>query len=210
LPEWNDYQDKAVPSNTFITANEIHVPVNEKIRLKLKSSDVIHSLWFPNLSGKKDIIPGKDRDMVIRADRQGIWQGRCGEYCGNQHALMGLTLIAESKGSYEAWKASQRMPARQPQTAAEKRGQEIFQTSACVLCHVIRSETSKGFSNVAPELTHLKSRLSIGAGAAPNTKGHLGGWIIDPHGLKPGVHMPTNLQEPQDFQDLLTYLESLK
>ncbi|MDB5477595.1 MAG: cytochrome c oxidase subunit 2 [Alphaproteobacteria bacterium] len=198
------------PSDVFTTANEIHVPLNTKIRLILKSSDVIHSVWFPNLAGKRDIIPGHDQDLFIRVDKEGTWQGRCGEFCGMQHAFMGLTLFAEPKPAFEAWEKAQRLPAEEPQSAEEKHGKEVFTTGACAMCHVIRGTDSTGYSSNAPDLTHLKSRATIGAGAAANTKGDLGGWILDPHGIKPGVHMPTISQEPQDFQALLSYLETLK
>ncbi len=207
---WDLRYESAEQSEIFKTANEIHVPVGKKVRLLLKSSDVIHSLWFPNLSGKKDIMPGRDQDLYIRADREGTWLGRCAEFCGLQHARMELRLIAESNEKFEAWKTQQRLPAVEPATAEEIRGRNIFVSTSCNLCHTIRQVNSTGYSSNAPDLTHLKSRATIGAGAAPNDKGSVGGWIIDPHGLKPGVHMPTNLQEPKDFQALLTYLESLK
>jgi len=197
------------PNKVFTTANELHVPVGETIRLILKSNDVIHSVWVPNVAGKRDIIPGQDNFVTIRLDKEGVWHGRCAEFCGFQHAFMGLTVIAEPAEKFEEWRNAQLAPAVAPSSDEEKRGQQVFANTACALCHVIRG-TSPGHSGRAPELTHLKSRSSIGAGVAPNTKGHLGGWIIDPHGLKPGVHMPVNLQNSEDFQALLAYLEILK
>jgi cytochrome c oxidase subunit II len=198
------------PSAQFTTANELHVPSGSTVKLKLRSSDVIHSFWIPNVAGKRDIIPGRENEATIRVDRDGVWHGRCAEFCGYQHAFMGLTLIAETPDKFEKWKASQRLPAAAPQSDEEKRGQEIFETGSCGACHVIRGTSADGHSNYAPELTHLKSRSSIGAGAAPNVKGYLGAWILDPHGIKPGVHMPPNLQNADDFQALLAYLEILK
>ena len=198
------------PAELFTTANEIHVPVGRKVRLTLQSNDVIHSLWFPNLSGKRDIIPGREQHLVIRADRPGRWRGRCGEFCGLQHAKMGLLLVAEPPEVFAAWQQAQRLPAAEPATPEEQRGRAIFQQGPCALCHAIRDAATAAYSNTAPDLTHLKSRSTIGAGAAPNTKGHLGGWVLDPHGIKPGVHMPPILQEPGDFQALLAYLETLK
>ncbi|MDD5460070.1 MAG: c-type cytochrome [Methylococcales bacterium] len=200
----------ATPSDVFTTANELHVPVNTKVRLKLKSPDVIHSLWLPNLAGKQDIIPGREQDLVLRVDREGIWHSRCGEFCGLQHAFMRLALFSESKRAFEAWRTAQRQPSAEPQTDIEKHGHEVFSKGACTVCHAIREKNTTGYSDHAPELTHLKSRTTIGAGAAPNTKGYLGGGILDPHSIKPGVHMPTILQKPEDFQALLVYLETLK
>jgi cytochrome c oxidase subunit 2 len=203
------YMDKPA-SKIFLTANEIHIPIHEKVKLILKSTDVIHSLWIPNLSGKKDIIPGREQDLVIEANQEGVWKGRCAEFCGMQHAKMDLIVIAESKEKFEAWKESQLQPAKEPQDPEEIRGMKIFTSISCTMCHVIRGTEAKGYSSHAPDLTHLKSRTHIGSGAATNTKGNLGGWIIDPQRIKPGVHMPTMLQEPRDFQALLNYLETLK
>jgi cytochrome c oxidase subunit 2 len=198
------------PSQVFTTANEIHVPLHKTIRLVLKSSDVIHSIWFPNITGKKDVIPGRNQDLFLQVDKAGEWEGRCAEFCGLEHAFMGIKLFAEPKEKFEAWKSAQLRPAAEPVSFEEKRGQQIFTTGACNICHAIRTVEVTSFSSNAPELTHLKSRTTIGAGAAPNSKGYLAGWIVDPHGIKPGVHMPTILQHPDDLQALLAYLEILK
>ena len=198
------------PSDIFVTANEIHVPLNTRVKLKLQSTDVIHSLWFPNLSGKRDIIPGHDGEMVILADRAGVWKGRCGEFCGLQHTYMELRLVAEPKAQFQTWEAAQRLPAADPVTAEALRGQQVFNGGPCATCHAIRTTTTASYSTNAPDLTHLKSRTTIGAGAAPNTKGYLSGWINDPHAMKPGVHMPAIQQNSKDHQALLAYLEGLK
>jgi cytochrome c oxidase subunit 2 len=207
---WEITYPGVTPSDTFTTANEIHVPVNTKVRLVLRSDDVIHSLWVPNLAGKRDIIPGRDQDLVFRADRPGEWQGRCAEFCGLQHAFMRLIVIAEPKDRFAAWQSAQRLPSVKPVSAQERRGRDDFTKGACAMCHVIRGTDAGGYSTNAPELTHLQSRRTIGAGAAPNTPGYLAGWVIDPHGIKPGVHMPTIPLEPADLQALIAYLETLK
>lgn len=197
------------PGRRFATANELHVAVGETVKLNLKSNDVIHSLWLPNIAGKRDILPGQENVLVIRVDRPGTWNGRCGEFCGLQHAHMALTLVAHPPDEFQAWLDAQRQPSRAPQTDEERRGMQVFLEGPCAMCHSIRG-VGTGYSSYAPDLTHLKSRATIGAGAAPNSKGYLGGWMVDPHGLKPGVHMPVNLQNAADFQALLAYLESLK
>jgi cytochrome c oxidase subunit II len=200
----------AEPGRQFVTANELHVPVGETVKLILKSNDVIHSVWIPNVAGKRDIIPGQENILFIRVDRAGKWEGRCAEFCGYQHAFMGLAVIATPAEVFEKWRIAQLAQAREPEGEEEKAGQQVFKQSACAVCHAIRSGEGSAYSSNAPDLTHLKSRETIGAGTAPNTKGHLGGWILDPHGLKPGVHMPVNLQNAAEFQSLLAYLETLR
>jgi cytochrome c oxidase subunit 2 len=77
-----------------------------------------------------------------------------------------------------------------------------------VYCHTIDGTNASG--KIGPDLTHLASRRSLAAGLLPNSKGYLGGWILDPQHLKPGNKMPgTDLSGPE-LQDLLAYLESLK
>jgi cytochrome c oxidase subunit 2 len=76
------------------------------------------------------------------------------------------------------------------------------------MCHTIRG-TSAG-SRVGPELTHVGSRLTLGAGVVPNTRGHLAGWVINSQSVKPGNRMPPNPLSPDDLQPLLTYLRSLR
>jgi cytochrome c oxidase subunit 2 len=75
------------------------------------------------------------------------------------------------------------------------------------MCHTIQG-TIAG-ATTGPDLTHIASRLSISAGR-PNTRGHLGGWILDPQTPKPGNLMPPNLLPPEDFQALLAYLDNLE
>jgi cytochrome c oxidase subunit 2 len=196
------------PSRAVTTANEIHVPVGRPVRLKMRSGDVIHSFWVPNLHGKKDLIPGHQTVTEFRADRPGVYRGECAEFCGHQHAKMGLLVIAEPPERFAAWYERQLRPAPPPADSVRARGQEVFLAHACVMCHTIRGTPAGG--KVAPELTHLASRRTIAAATLPNTRGHLGGWITNSQRIKPGNHMPPNQIAPDDLQALLTYLQSLK
>lgn len=201
------YED-ATPSNIVTTANEIHIPVDEPVKLRLTATDVIHSFWVPNLHGKRDLIPGHVTNLWLQADRPGEYRGQCAEFCGFQHAHMGLVVIAEPKAQFEAWLAAQRRPAREPLTADEKRGRAVFLTSTCLMCHAIRGTEANGRNG--PDLTHLASRRTLAAATMPNTRGHLAGWILDPQSLKPGNHMPANPLPPDDLQALLDYLMTLQ
>ena len=196
------------PSDMVITANEIHVPIGRAVVLELSSNDVIHSFWVPNLNGKKDLIPGRPTRLILRPERPGLFEGRCAEFCGYQHAHMGFVLIAEEPDRFDAWLASQRRPAAEPGDAAGQRGREVFLSSSCVLCHSIRGVGA--FGRKAPDLTHLASRRMIASATLPNTVGHLAGWVVDSQRIKPGSHMPPNLMPAEDLQDLVSYLRSLQ
>ena len=192
----------------FTTANELHVPVGRPVLFLLSASDVIHSMWVPNLGGKKDLIPGYTQSMWFQADTPGVYRGQCAEFCGLQHAKMAMLIVAEPAAQYDRWVASQRASAQTPTDSVERRGRDVFMTTTCVMCHAI--EGTEAGSHNGPDLTHLASRRTIAAGSLPNSRGALAGWIVDPQSIKPGSHMPPNTLPAKDLDALLTYLQSLK
>jgi cytochrome c oxidase subunit 2 len=202
-----EYRD-SVPQRWATTANEIHVPVGRPVVLELRSTDVIHSFWVPNLGVKRDMIPGEVTSIWFQAESAGIYRGLCAEFCGHQHAKMAFLVVAEPPDEYQAWLQGQRDTASTPVDSLAAQGQQVFMGSTCVMCHAIGG-TPAG-SRVGPDLTHLASRRTIAAGTLPNTRGHLGGWILDPQGIKPGSRMPPNAFDGDAFQALLAYLETLK
>lgn len=205
---WEARYLDADPARAFTTANELHIPVGRPVLVTLRADDVIHTLWIPNLQGKKDMIPGRTATLSLRADRPGTYRGQCAEFCGVQHALMALLVEAEPNADYEAWAAAQRSAAPAPVDALALRGREVFLNGNCASCHTVAGTAARG--SRGPDLSHLASRRTIGAGMFPNNRGHLGGWIADPQALKPGVYMPPNSLPPADLQALLAYLETLK
>jgi cytochrome c oxidase subunit 2 len=205
---WEVQYRDSLPQNWATTANEIHVPVGRPVVLELRSADVIHSLWPPNLNGKRDLIPGDENSLWFQADSPGVYRAQCAEFCGHQHAKMSLLIVAEAPESFSAWLSRQRDTALTPTDSVARRGQEVFLGSTCVMCHAIAG-TPAG-SRIGPDLTHLASRRTIAAGTLPNTRGNLAGWIINPQAIKPGVRMPPNRLDSDDLQALLTYLETLE
>jgi cytochrome c oxidase subunit 2 len=190
------------------TANELHLPLNRPAVVELQSRDVIHSFWVPNLAGKTDLIPGRTNYVALTPRQLGPLRGQCAEFCGLQHAKMAFDVVVQSPQDFEAWRAQQLKPADQPLGQAEAHGKQVFETRACALCHAV-SGSEAGASN-GPDLTHLKSRAHIAAGARPNTAGDLAAWIADPQGVKPGTPMPRVPLASQDLNDLVAYLETLK
>jgi cytochrome c oxidase subunit II len=201
------YQDPAY-NRRVSTANEIHIPVGRRVRLEVQSRDVIHSFWVPNLHGKLDLIPGYSGTTYFQADEPGVFMGRCAEYCGLQHARMDIRVIAESPAKFAAWYEGQLRAAPAPADTVQQKGQQVFLSKGCVMCHSVRGTPAN--SRVGPDLTHLASRMTIGAGTLPNTRGHLAGWVMDPQRIKPGVRMPPNPLAADELQALLDYLQSLK
>ena len=202
------YRDEDDPSLGARTSNEIYIPVGRPVQFNLRSLDVIHSFWIPSLHGKTDMIPGRINTTWVQADEEGVFRGQCAEFCGMQHSLMAFEVVAVPENRFEAWLELQRSPAREPEEPSSRRGREVFLASSCGLCHMIRGTIALG--HVAPDLTHFGGRRKLAAATMPNTRGHLGGWIVHPDGTKPGSHMPPNQVEPADLTALLDYLQSLR
>jgi cytochrome c oxidase subunit 2 len=206
---WRFEYEDALASRMVVTANELHIPAGRPVLLKLRSNDVIHSFWVPQLQGKRDLIPGKeDITLTIQADAPGTYYGQCAEFCGHQHAKMRLLVIAESPDAFAAWMNHEREPAPEPQTDLEREGRRVFLDAKCVMCHTVRGTDAA--ASAGPDLTHLASRRYIGAGALPNSAENLAQWIQDPHAFKPGVRMPTNPLARPDLSAIASYLESLR
>jgi len=196
------------PSANVRTANELHLPVGVPAMVYLKSNDVIHSFWIPNLAGKQDLIPGKLLDAVLVPRKVGQYRGQCAEYCGVQHAHMALDVTVESPGDFARWLATQQRPAPPPVTPLQQAGFNYVTTRECSSCHAIAGTPASG--QVGPDLTHLISRRSLAAGTYPMTRGHLYAWIADPQSAKPGNNMPVVGLDANELHAVVAYLETLK
>ena len=200
---------EGVDGHPVASANEIHLPAGRPVDFILKSADVIHSFWVPNLGGKVDMIPGRTNHLQLAADKPGIFRGQCAEYCGGPHALMALEVVAMSGAAFDAWLAAQSMPAAQPATPAAERGKALFLAAGCGGCHAVRGTAATG--TVGPDLTHIGSRRSVGVDTLPLTQANLARFIVDGQHLKPGNRMPPfRIFGDEELGALTTYLESLR
>lgn len=197
---------------TMHDANEIHIPVGEPVVLELESADVIHSFWVPHLSGKKDMIPGRRTLLRIQADRPGEFGGVCAEYCGGQHALMGFVAVAHRPEDYRAWLAARntRVPRAEPvQQIGAAEGRALFMEAGCAACHRVAGTEANGLAG--PDLTHVGSRRTLGAGVLPNHRGTLMGWIGDSQSIKPGNRMPSyDVLDAREIEAIAIWLEQQK
>jgi len=195
------------PARTFITANEIHVPVGQPVRFELSSADVIHSFWVPQLAGKMDIIPGQTNVTWLQADRPGVYRGQCAVFCGAEHARMAFVVIADEPKDFSAWLDGQIKQAAMPASGPAEQGARVF-LAHCAACHTVRGSGAAGL--VGPDLTHLMSRHTLAAGLLPNTPGNLAGWVSNPQHLKPGSRMPNPTLSGPELADVMAYLNTLQ
>ena len=192
-------------SRVFDTANEIHIPVGEPVQFKVRTADVIHSFWVPPLGDKLDLIPNQTNVTWLEASQPGRYRGQCAEFCGLQHAHMGLLVVADKPDEFPRWWDDQLKPAAQ--TTQTGLGEVLF-TVRCGACHSVRGTRAGG--RLGPDLTHLMSRQTIAAATLPNKIAYLSGWIADPQRVKPGNLMPTLDLSGPEFEQIRGFLAGLK
>ncbi|WP_407268124.1 cytochrome c oxidase subunit II [Radiobacillus sp. PE A8.2] len=168
------------------TSQDLYIPTGEKVYLNMMSSDVLHSFWVPALSGKMDTNPENENTMYIEAYEEGVYWGKCAEYCGTSHSLMDFKVIAVSREEFDQWVADMQNvnPDAQPESVSAQEGQSLLTEANCLSCHAIGSSPVA----LAPSLTNIGSRDKL-AGFEELTKENLVKWILDPESIKPGNKM---------------------
>jgi cytochrome c oxidase subunit 2 len=205
---WQVIYAEADPALSFQTANEIHIPVSQDVRIQLESADVVHSFWVPSLAGKQDLVPGRSNSLLLRAERPGIYRGQCAEFCGLQHSHMAMMVVADEPADYQRWIAAQRENGAMPTDQDAAAGKIVFLAKPCAACHTVRGTPAAG--TTGPDLTHIGSRQTIAAGLLETTRGSLAAWIADPQTLKPGNNMPMVPLTSDELKNISAYMESLK
>jgi len=211
---WEVRMRDPVSGTDAVMANELRIPVGRPVYIGLTSADVLHSFWVPSLAGKMDMIPGRVQHLLLQADRPGTWRGQCAEFCGTQHARMALHVVGEPPEAFAAWLAHQASPAAPlPEGSAGEapvRGREAFLTHRCQACHTVRGVAEE--SRLGPDLTHVGSRLALGAGTLPMDGDSLAEWVAHTQQHKPGARMPSSAQrlDPATVKDISAWLAHLK
>jgi len=193
----------------IVLANEIRLPVGRPVMLGLTTSDVIHSFWVPALAGKVDMVPGRVHQLRIEASEPGVYRGQCAEFCGEQHAKMAIHVVALAPDDFERWLDRQQQPAVEPGEASAQRGLRVFKEQRCDACHTVRGLAEA--SRIGPDLTHVGSRLYLGAGTLLADRNNLREWIAHIQRVKPGARMPSYERlDGASLHALATFLDELK
>jgi cytochrome c oxidase subunit 2 len=195
------------PDQKITTANELYIPIGRPIQITLTSADVVHSFWVTDLAGKTDVVPGQTNHMWIEADNPGTYEGQCAEFCGIEHALMRMKVVAVSEADFEAWVQAQQAPPPPPQSDLELQGQKLVVSGVCAACHTIDGTTMKG--KIGPNLTHLWSRSTFAGGVFPMDMGYMTSWVKDAQAMKPGNLMAIKTPD-QQLLAILAYLATLR
>jgi cytochrome c oxidase subunit 2 len=188
-----------------VSANEIRLPVGQRVELVLTSADVIHSFWIPTLGGKMDMIPGRTNHLWLEATEAGTFRGPCTEFCGTSHALMAFPVVTMPPDEFNRWLADRAAPS----PGAGARGRDAFLRHGCGACHAVGGTEAAGV--IGPDLSHVGSRLTIGAGILTNGEEALARFIAEPDKVKPGVEMPGfGMLPPDEIRLLAAYLRGLR
>ncbi len=102
------------PELGVVTANELYLPVGRTAAFELKTKDVLHSFWIPQMGGKRDLITNKTNHLWFTPSADlpsSAWNGFCAEYCGSSHANMKFRLFTVQPDEFEAWARHQASPA---------------------------------------------------------------------------------------------------
>ncbi|SDO64261.1 cytochrome c oxidase subunit 2 [Aureimonas jatrophae] len=196
---------KALSMEGTPSANEVWLPVGRRSEILLGSPDVIHSFWVPNIAGKTDTIPGRINRLVLEPTRLGTYNGICAEFCGTAHAQMGFRVRVVSQADYDARVALEASDA----AVLDHPGRASFEQAGCGACHAVRGTGSNGL--VGPDLTHLASRQTLGAGILPVTPDNIARFVALTEHEKPGVQMPAySMLPPAELETIAAWLGALR
>ena len=108
----------------LFTVNDLHIPVDEEIVLSVKSEDVLHSFFLPNLRVKQDVVPGMQQYVWFKPLREGYYDIVCAELCGWGHYKMKGRVTVESASKFKSWltqlESEQNQAAYEPVVASEE------------------------------------------------------------------------------------------
>lgn len=141
------------------TSQDVYIPVGEKVYFNMLSSDVIHSLWVPALSGKLDVNPENENTFYLHAYEEGVYWGKCAELCGPSHSLMDFKVVVVSQEEFDQWVADMQNfdPEAEPETQEAVDGRALFEENNCIACHAIGSSPVE----VGPNLTNFGDRTKL-------------------------------------------------
>lgn len=194
--------------NGVVTVNEMYVPLNKPVRLKMSAEDVLHSFFVPEFRVKHDVIPNRYTTVWFEATKAGEYRIYCTEYCGTQHSAMLGMVHAVPEAEFNTWLQNQ-----DQDIPLLDLGERIFSQYACNACHAI-----DGTRKIGPPLNGLAgiTRTLDDGSTVVADDSYIRESILDPNakvvdGFAPGL-MPAALGAsltPRQLDGLLEYIKSL-
>ena len=185
--------------------NELHVPINQPVRLTLASEDVIHAFFVPAFRVKRDVVPGRYNTMWFEATKVGEYHLFCAEYCGTQHSRMTGRIVVMEQEEFQNWLSG----GATGETMVEA-GARQFQQLGCETCH---KESGQGrgpkLSGIYGAPVQLTSGQVVVAG-----EDYLRDSILDPgsqvvRGYKPIMPIFQGQISEETLMQIISYVRSL-
>ena len=176
------------PGDAKVTSGQLVLPVNESVKLTLRSLDVIHSFWVPEFGQKSDAVPGIETTLVITPTRKGEYSVVCTELCGIGHATMRAGVRVVDRAEYEEFLAGAASAG-----GDENSGESVFTTAGCGGCHAF--EPAGTDAQVGPGLDAVDT-----GGASPED--FLRESIVDPNAQIAQGYQPSVM--PETYESTLS------
>jgi cytochrome c oxidase subunit 2 len=141
---WKFEYPADLKSGIIVSDDELHIPVDQQVLLRMTSTDVIHSFWVPEFRVKQDLVPGRFTELVITPTLIGEYKVRCAELCGTSHAFMEKPVVIETREAYEAYLSTLVADAIEALKTPEGRGKLLVDSNGCVACHSINGAVGIG------------------------------------------------------------------
>jgi len=197
---WWEFVHPDAPGGPVYAAADLHIPAGRPVEVTLVSTNVIHSFWVPRIARKLDVVPGHANRLRLRADRPGVYEGVCAEFCGLHHAHMRFRVIAHAADGYESYLAGLVRSA----PAANHPGVADFAVH-CGGCHSVNARER----SLAPQLAGLGDRAFLGGVVTYRATADLRRWLREHERLKPRSRKPGHDDIPDaTLERIVDYLES--
>ncbi|CAN4267178.1 CyoA Heme/copper-type cytochrome/quinol oxidases, subunit 2 [Methylophilaceae bacterium] len=158
--------------------NHLVLPVGEKVRILMTSSDVLHNWWVPQFGSSRVAVPGFIRETWVQVDKAGTYRGQCKELCGKGHGYMPVVVDALPMEEYKVWVAAKKAEIEKAGEIKEMtkedlvaQGKGVYEKN-CAVCHQVNGA---GLPPAFPAMTGSKIALGpvFGADGKYLKDGHL-------------------------------------
>jgi cytochrome c oxidase subunit 2 len=194
------------------TNDTLVVPVHQPVRLRLTSTDVIHSFFIPAFRQKADVVPGRYHSLWFEAVKPGVYPVLCTQYCGTSHSYMLSAVKVLERDDYEDWVKKAAEASQGGGMTPEEFGAQLYTKQGCNACHSL-----DGSANIGPTWKGLHGRtVSLASGGSVTANDdYLKNSILEPAsqvvaGFQPVMPPYKGKLSDRQVEALIAYIKTLK